>query len=227
MDCKKDIFKLLILALSDDPLDPPGHGRYGGAQLFVFDLGRYLVRAGYEVVYISRKSRPDKPKFQSLGPKCRIYRIEAGPEEEINHHHLFSMMDQIHAGVAEVLQEEKYFDAVQSHNWISGLVAIGTGIKPHYHHILSLGRVRRELGEEKDSSDYFRDEGEIKVFGEATHLLCATKDEAVSMQRLYPNIDDSKIRTISYAVDNNIHERRPYDTSNFIHRAAKRIKERL
>lgn len=227
MDCAKANFKLLILALSDDPLDPPGYGRYGGAQLFVFNLGRYLVRVGYEIVYISRKSRPDKPKFQSLGPLCRIYRIVAGPEEEINHHHLFLMMDQIHAGVGEVLKAEKNFDAVQSHNWISGLIATEIGIKPHYHHVLSLGRVRLELGEEKDSSDHLRDEGEFKVFGEATYLICATKDEAVSMQKLYPNIDKSKIRIIPYAVDNNIYERRPYDTNNFIHRAAKRLKERF
>ncbi|MEA2329592.1 MAG: hypothetical protein QOE68_4551, partial [Thermoanaerobaculia bacterium] len=52
---------ILIITLTDDPFDPPGESRYGGAQRFMFDLGRYLVRRGHHVVFMTRQSRSRKP----------------------------------------------------------------------------------------------------------------------------------------------------------------------
>ncbi len=217
--------KILFLVLSDDPLDPPGDTRYGGAQLFMFDLGRHLVRKGHEVVYISRKSRPDKPLYQELGSASRIHRIVAGPEAEINHHTLGKVFKEIREAVKKILAQEAAFDAVLSYNWISGLAAKETGITPHIHHILSLGRVRIALGEEEDKSDEIRDSGELEVFQAATRLVCVCDDELNSLIELYPEIDNTKATVIPYGVDTDVYRRRPLDANIFIHWAPERFKE--
>lgn len=215
--------RFLLIVLSDDPFDPPGDGRYGGAHLFSFDLGRHLVRAGHEVVYLTRKSRADKPLYQELGPCCRLHRIEVGPEDEKDHHGLGTAMDKIDAAIIRSLNEEGKFDCVFSYNWVSGLAAKHTGIRPHIHHILSLGRVRLELGEEEHNSDGMRDRGEIEVFTSASRLICVCPDEFHSLIRLYPEVDRRVAVIIPYGVDENEFTPRPTTAIDFLRGASERF----
>ena len=218
--------KILLLGLTDDPLDPPGYGRYGGAQGFMFDLGRHLVRSGIEVLYITRKSRPDKPLFQSLGPLCRIYRIEVGPPFEVSHHELWTEIEIVSQRVTEISNGEDGISTVMSYNWISGLAAMATGVRPLVHHILSLGRSRIALGEESDASDLARDQGEVRVFSAADRLICVCRDEINSLKRLYPEVDDAKAVVIPYGVDPNVYYERPLHTDLFLCRSTQRFQER-
>jgi hypothetical protein len=216
---------VLLLTLTDDPLDPPGEGRYGGAQLFMFDLGRHLVRRGNSVTFLTRKSRPDKPEFDQLGPQCQIFRLKAGPEREASHHDIWPYQESLRQQTAELMSNLGQFDSILSYNWISGLLAIETKIKPHVHHILSLGRVRKELGEEDHSADYSRDQGELKVFNTATRLICVCNDEIASLQRLYPEVDHSKAVVIPYPVNPDAYSRRPLNSSVFLRWKAKGLQE--
>lgn len=212
--------KVLIATLTDDPLDPPGEDRYGGAQLFMFDVGRHLVRSGHDVHFLTRRSRPGKPEYQSLGRCWQIHRVNIGPNCELSHHDLWQYRSQIEDATAGLISQQPRFDAVLSFNWLSGLAAKSAGIRPHVHHILSLGRVRLALGEEPHPSDKSRDAGELEVFSHADRLVCVCLDEFASMQRLYPKIDASKCRIIPYGTDSCTFYRRPCDANDYLHRSA-------
>jgi glycosyltransferase involved in cell wall biosynthesis len=217
--------RVLIITLADDPLDPPGDDRYGGAHLFMYEAGRYLTRKGHFVVFITRKSREDKPSFEDIGPRCQIYRIPAGPESEMSHHDMWQYRPELAQNATSLIKDSGPYDCVLSFNWISGLLALEAGMKPHVHHILSLGRVRKELGEEPHPSDFSRDEGELEVFNQATRLVCVCNDELTSLQRLYPEVDSTKAVIIPYPVDSDIYARRPFSASVFLRRKAERLKE--
>jgi hypothetical protein len=98
---------------------------------------------------------------------------------------------------------------VMSYNWISGLAAASTTIHPHIHHILSLGRVRLQRGEESHPSDETRDAAEIKVFETADRLVCVCQNELDSLRQLYPEIDPGQAVVIPYGVDDGIFQRKP------------------
>jgi hypothetical protein len=214
-----------IISLTDDPLDPPGADRYGGAQLFIFDLCRHLIRTGNDVTLVTRKSRPDKPDCQDLGPRCRVRRFRVGPDLETSHHDLWQWQSQAVSQGASLIDTHST-DVIFSMNWLSGLVAIETHIPRHVHHILSLGRVRRELGEEAHPGDQARDQGELEVFRRATRLICTCRNELSCLKLLYPEIDPSKAVVLPYPVDTYAYTRRPVDPSLFLCRKAKGLSER-
>src|SRR5712692_10219803 len=76
-------FHVVMLCLTDDPLDPPGWERFGGGHLFVLDLGRYLVRLGWRADYVTRRNAPTKQVCEELGPLCRVTRVDVGPAEDV------------------------------------------------------------------------------------------------------------------------------------------------
>jgi len=212
--------KILVATLADDPLDPPGEDRYGGAQLFMFDVGRHLARSGHEVHFLTRRSRPGKPRHQSLGRYWHIHRVDIGPQGELSHHDLWQHRTEIETATVALISQQSSFDVVLSFNWLSGLAAKSAGIQPHVHHILSLGRARLALNEEPHPSDDSRDAGEVEVFSHATRLVCVCRDELASLQQLYPEVDNSKCRIIPYGTDSDVFYRRPCDADDYIHRPA-------
>jgi D-inositol-3-phosphate glycosyltransferase len=216
--------RVIIVSLTDDPFDPPGADRYGGAQLFIFNLCRHLVRAGSYVTLLTRKSRPDKPDIQQLGPAFLVRRLRVGPDHEVSHHDLWKWRHQLIDLSTELVPADS-FDFIFSMNWLSGLMAIETQITPHVHHILSLGRARKALGEESHAADLLRDQGELKVFQGATRLICSCRDELYALQKLYPEVDYSKAAVIPYPVDSDAYTRRPVSPSVFLRWKAKGLEE--
>lgn len=211
---------VLIITLTDDPFDPPGENRYGGAQRFMFDLGRHLVRRGHTVLFVTRQSRPGKPLHQTFGSRCQIRRFPVGSQDEVSHHDLWTYQEEIETLVGGLVSGERRFDSVLSFSWLSGLAAIETGIHPHVHHILSLGRVRRALNEHPHPSDDARDHGEVQVFMKADRLICVCRDEFESLTSLYPEIDARKGRIVPYGIDGDVFYPRPCDADDYVRRQA-------
>lgn len=217
--------RILLLTLTDDPFDPAGAGRFGGSHAFFFDISRELVRRGHDVTIITRLNEPHKPRFQSLGPLCRIYRLEVGPAAEVDHHALGNLHGDLTTNILS-LPLDPPFSILQTSNWLSG--AVGLALRPrianhHVHHVLSLGRARLALGEEPSCHDQTRDEWECRIFAEADALICVTEDERNSLERLYQDVSKSKIAVIPYGVDPNVFSPRPGDANDYLRRASNRF----
>ena len=102
---------IIIVSMIDDPFDPPGQHRFGGGQLFLFDLGRYLVRKGNEVTYIVRKNDRSKPDKDQLGQKCKILRLEVGPTEEITPNKVATLIDKLKVEFRNKMKLVKFMTA--------------------------------------------------------------------------------------------------------------------
>ena len=217
--------RILLLTLTDDPFDPAGVGRFGGSQAFFFDLSRQLVRMGHCVTVVTRLNDPGKPRFQSLGPLCSIHRVAVGPPLEVDHHSLGHLREDLIANVL-ALPLDGRFHILQTSNWLSG--SVGLGLTPgiadkHVHHLLSLGRVRLTLGEERSAHDKARDEWECRIFASADALVCVTEDERAALERLYPDVEKHKVTIIPYGIDPDIFSPRPGDAYDYIRRTSNRF----
>jgi glycosyltransferase involved in cell wall biosynthesis len=217
--------RILLLTLTDDPFDPAGFGRFGGTHAFFFDLCRQFVRMEHTVTIVTRLNDPGKPCFQSLGPLCCIHRVPIGPQREVDHHSLGYLREDLIAGVL-ALPFDARFDILQTSNWLSG--AVGLALVPdiadtHVHHLLSLGRARLALGEERSSHDQARDECECRIFASADALICVTRDEQSALERLYPDVAKRKVTIIPYGIDPDIFSPRPGDAYDYLRRSCNRF----
>jgi glycosyltransferase involved in cell wall biosynthesis len=215
--------RVLLLCLTDDPLDPPGWARFGGGHLFVFDLGRYLVRTGWYVDYLTRRNSPVKPLEESLGPCCAITRLAIGPAEDFLPLDLYEHLEEMSAAAVSFVASREPYDVIHSHNWLSGAVARkAAGQSRHIHSILSLGRVRLELGEEAAPNDPLRDALELEIFRNADTLVTVAPSERDDLRRLYPEIKHDRIAVVPYGVDPDIFNPRPEHPDSLVLRSARR-----
>jgi D-inositol-3-phosphate glycosyltransferase len=220
---------VVITCFVADPFDPPGHDRFGGGHLFLFDLGRYLVRMGDRVTYVTRLNSPLKPVHEEIGSRCAIHRLPVGPAEEISPAATGLLLEDLHQTCADTLRDVfARGPVVHSHYWIAGEVSRRIAAEHqllHVHSFLSLGRVKRESGEPADAADRLRDECELRVFNAADHLVAVCPDEWRAFERLYPEVSPRTPAIIPYGVDPNVFYRRPESPDDFVRRAAGRFTE--
>ncbi|HEY4640618.1 MAG TPA: glycosyltransferase [Thermoanaerobaculia bacterium] len=213
-----------MLCLTDDPLDPPGWERFGGGHLFVFDLGRYLVRLGFQVDYLTRRNAAFKLFFESLGPLCTLTRLDVGPTTDLAPLDLHAHLDDLTIAAQSVVRDRPAYDVIHSHNWLSGAVAraVVSEKTRHVHSILSLGRLRLALGEESIEGDSLRDELEVQIFRDADVLVAVAPSEREDLLRLYPEVQHDRIVIVPYGIDPEVFDPRPQSPDHFILRQARR-----
>ncbi|NVO12329.1 MAG: glycosyltransferase [Bacteroidales bacterium] len=221
--------KVVISSMIDDPFDPPGSGRYGGGHLFLFDLGRYLIRQGIPIVYICRNNSPNKKHYEELGSLCSIYRLNIGPAEELPTNKISNYIIELVDGFNTIMTKLGEVNVIHTSYWISGIVAHeyckNNNIK-HVNTILSLGRLKHR--DENHLSDYeiLRDRLEIKLFNSVDVIIAICQDEKNNLIKLYPELkQDINCQIISNGIDENIFYKRPESSSNLICRATYRFKQ--
>ena len=207
-----------------DPFDPPGQERFGGGHLFLFDLGRFLVNDGFRVTYFTRRNSSEKPVFDQIGPMCTIIRLEVGPPEELPPPVVGSYLDELSLAFDQAITGRRLeFSALHSHYWIGGEVVrsfCAIHHVRHVHSILSLGRVNREKGESLTTSSSVREQHEIRVINSADAVIAVCPSELADLQRLYPEVDPSRIHVIPYGVDPDVFYPRPQSEGDFVRRQA-------
>lgn len=207
-----------------DPFDPPGHERFGGGHLFLFDLARFLVTQGFRVTQVTRRNSSEKPVFDQIGPMYTIVRLDVGPSEEISPPQVGLYLNELSQAFEQTITDKRLeFVALHSHYWIGGEVVRrfrATRQIRHVHSILSLGRVNKEKGEALTVSSAVREECEINVINSADAVIAVCPSELADLKRLYPEVDPSKVHIIPYGVDPNVFYPRPQSEGDFIRRQA-------
>jgi D-inositol-3-phosphate glycosyltransferase len=210
----------------DDPFDPPGHERYGGGHVFLFDLGRYLVRRGFNLTYIIRNNSSNKKKYEKIGDNCTIIRLGVGPAKEIDPSQVSYYIEPLKKEFTKVLTNLSLIpQVVHTSYWISGIVALpytrNNNIK-HVHSVLSLGRLKLKRPFISKDEKY-RDKSEIKLFNSADELILVCPDEINSLKKLYPEVNNKNLNVISYGINENIFFPRPESTDHYVRRSSSRF----
>lgn len=222
--------RFFVVTFISDPFDPPGHERFGGGHLFLFDLARYLVRNHYLTTFVTRLNSPNKPTHENLGGFCDVHRLPVGPPEEISLDKVAELLDPLSDGLVRLVRVESDCETLVIHSnyWIEGEAALrvarACGAR-HVHSILSLGRIKRELGETPTPADDFRDACELRVFSTADALIAVCPDEAKGLIRLYPEISHAPLSIVPYPIDDDVFYPRPASPDDYVRRATGRLQK--
>lgn len=221
--------KIALIAFIDDPLDPPGHERFGGGQSFCYDLIRYLVCRGDKVDVVTRLNDESKERYEEIGFNLRIHRVAVGPPIEVDPPMLAAYRAELFQETTRVLSSAvAELDVIHSQYWISGDVARRIA-EPrslrHVHHPLSFQREKLMQGDERTAISVVREEAEIAIFASIDTLIVLTPAESTTFRTLYPECAGTRIAIIPHGADYGIFFPRPESPRDYVRRAAERLEK--
>ncbi|MFB7449173.1 D-inositol-3-phosphate glycosyltransferase [Streptomyces sp. NPDC056194] len=175
-----------MLSVHTSPLHQPGTGDAGGMNVYMVELSRALAEQGAEVDLFTRCRGEGAPPLVELAPGVRVRHLHAGPRRALPKE---AMPDLVVPFSLALLKEERRYDLVHSHYWLSGqagrIAQAGWRI-PLVHTAHTLARVKNASLAEGDTPEpELRVRGEHQVVGSADRLIANTADEAEALRSLY------------------------------------------
>jgi len=184
------------------PLDQPGIGDAGGMNIYVLESAQRMAAMGVEVDIFTRRTESESPEIVEISKGVRVRYFDCG------HGHLTKEQMPVHIlGLSKeflrIVKDEKY-DAIHSHYWISGKVAMPAAAKlriPLIHTMHTMARVKNlNLAEGESPEPMIRVQGETQVAAAAQALIANTDSEAASLVSLYDACPDT-VHVVNPGVD--------------------------
>ncbi len=184
------------------PLDQPGIGDAGGMNIYVLESAQRMAAMGVEVDIFTRRTDSEAPELVEISKGVRVRYFDCG------HGHLTKEQLPTHiVGLSKeflrIIKSENY-DAIHSHYWISGKVAMPAAAQLHIpliHTMHTMARVKNlNLAEGETPEPMIRVQGESQVAASAQALIANTDSEAASLVSLYDACPDT-VHVVSPGVD--------------------------
>ncbi|MCX5392301.1 D-inositol-3-phosphate glycosyltransferase [Streptomyces sp. NPDC006482] len=175
-----------MLSVHTSPLHQPGTGDAGGMNVYMVELSRALAELDVEVDLFTRCRGEGLPPLVELAPGVRVRHLYAGPRGPLPKE---AMPDLVVPFSLALLKEERRYDLLHSHYWLSGqagrIAAVGWRV-PLVHTAHTLARVKNASLAAGDTPEpELRVRGEHQVVGAADRLIANTADEAEALRALY------------------------------------------
>ena len=194
--------RIAVLMVHTSPLEQPGIGDAGGMNIYVVESAQRMAAMGVEVDIFTRRTHATETETVEISPGVRVRYFECG--------HGTLTKEQLPAHIAglskeflRLLKDEKY-DAIHSHYWISGKVAMPAAKElgiPLVHTMHTMARVKNlNLAEGESPEPMIRVQGETQVVAAANALVANTDAEAASLVSLYDACPDI-VHVVSPGVD--------------------------
>jgi glycosyltransferase involved in cell wall biosynthesis len=215
-----------IICVIDDPFDPPGHGRFGGGHTFMFDLGRYLIRNGHQVSYVTRLNSETKSLFDNLGPRCSILRIPAGPPKDVDTEQTSLYIDFMEQETTSFFMSRGWPDVIHAQYWVSGEIARrlkGAANFRFLFHPLSFGRQKYAAGTDNNATSDLRMIIEPAVLYASDVIVAVTPYEKEVLREFYPEVNNEKCVLVPHGVDTELFIPRPDTPDHYFRRQANRF----
>lgn len=132
--------RLALVSVHTSPTDPPGTGDAGGMNVYLAELSRQLVRIGWQVDVLTRRTDPAQPAVRTLPDGVRLRHLDAGPADDVPKSELTTLVGEF-AGAASDLAREARYDVVHSHYWLSGVAGLAVAAACGAPHVLNLHTV--------------------------------------------------------------------------------------
>ena len=219
-----------VFAFVDDPFDPPGARRFGGGQALSFELGRWLVRSGFDVTYVTHLNAPAKSSYEGLGPVSRIYRIATQNAEYLPGENLAMEIDKLYANTEQALIEVPDFDIIHALYWVSGAVALWwqkqrAASAPVILHPISFGRFKHGRGPHTEPTLIQRERIEPDVLANCQTVVVGSPEERDRLVTNYPEVSTDQILLAPLWYDDDVFQPRPEPADTFVRRASRRFTE--
>ncbi len=194
--------RIAVLMVHTSPLEQPGIGDAGGMNIYVVESAQRMAAMGVSVDIFTRRTHTSETETVEISPGVRVRYFECG--------HGTLTKEQLPAHIAglskeflRLLKDQKY-DAIHSHYWISGRVAMPAAKElgiPLVHTMHTMARVKNlNLAEGETPEPMIRVQGETQVVAAANALVANTDAEAASLVSLYDACPDI-VHVVSPGVD--------------------------
>jgi len=194
--------RIATVMVHTSPLDQPGIGDAGGMNIYVLESAQRMAAMGVEVDIFTRRTEGESPEIIEISKGVRVRYFDCG------HGNLTKEQMPVHIlGLSKEflrkVKDEKY-DAIHSHYWISGKVAMPAAAKlgiPLIHTMHTMARVKNlNLAEGESPEPMIRVQGETQVAAAAQALIANTDSEAASLVSLYEACPDT-VHVVNPGVD--------------------------
>ena len=184
--------RIAVLMVHTSPLEQPGIGDAGGMNIYVVESAQRMAAMGVAVDIFTRRTHASETDIVEISPGVRVRYFDCG------HGTLTKEQLPVHiAGLSKeflrIVKEENY-DAIHSHYWISGKVAMPAAKElgiPLVHTMHTMARVKNlNLAEGETPEPMIRVQGETQVVAAAQALVANTDAEAASLVSLYDACPD-------------------------------------
>ena len=184
--------RIAVLMVHTSPLEQPGIGDAGGMNIYVVESAQRMAAMGVSVDIFTRRTHASETDILEISPGVRVRYFDCG------HGTLTKEQLPVHiAGLSKeflrIVKEENY-DAIHSHYWISGKVAMPAAKElgiPLVHTMHTMARVKNlNLAEGETPEPMIRVQGETQVVAAAQALVANTDAEAASLVSLYDACPD-------------------------------------
>jgi len=184
--------RIAVLMVHTSPLEQPGIGDAGGMNIYVVESAQRMAAMGVSVDIFTRRTHAHETETVEISPGVRVRYFDCG--------HGSLTKEQLPAHIAglskeflRLLKDENY-DAIHSHYWISGKVAMPAAKElgiPLVHTMHTMARVKNlNLAEGETPEPMIRVQGETQVVAAANALVANTDAEAASLVSLYDACPD-------------------------------------
>ena len=184
--------RIATVMVHTSPLDQPGIGDAGGMNIYVLESAQRMAAMGVEVDIFTRRTESDQQDIVEISKGVRVRYFDCG------HGHLTK--EQLPAHIMGLSREflklikQENYDAIHSHYWISGKVAMPAAAElgiPLVHTMHTMARVKNlNLAEGETPEPMVRIQGETQIAAAAQALIANTDSEAASLVSLYEACPD-------------------------------------
>ena len=194
--------RIAVLMVHTSPLEQPGIGDAGGMNIYVVESAQRMAAMGVSVDIYTRRTHASESESVEISPGVRVRYFECG-HGSLTKEQLPAHISGLSKEFLRLLKDEKY-DAIHSHYWISGKVAMPAAKElgiPLVHTMHTMARVKNlNLAEGETPEPMIRVQGETQVVAAANALVANTDAEAASLVSLYDACPDI-VHVVSPGVD--------------------------
>ena len=194
--------RIATLMVHTSPLDQPGVGDAGGMNIYVLESAQRMAAMGVEVDIFTRRTEKSSPDVVEISKGVRVRYFDCG-HGPLTKEQLPAHIVGLSKEFLRILESENY-DAIHSHYWISGKVAMlaakSLGI-PLIHTMHTMARVKNlNLAEGEIPEPMIRVQGETQVAAAVDALIANTDSEGASLVSLYDACPD-RVHVVNPGVD--------------------------
>ena len=194
--------RIAVLMVHTSPLEQPGIGDAGGMNIYVVESAQRMAAMGVSVDIFTRRTHISETEPVEISPGVRVRYFECG-HGTLTKEQLPAHISGLSKEFLRIVKEENY-DAIHSHYWISGKVAMPAAKElgiPLVHTMHTMARVKNlNLAEGETPEPMIRVQGETQVVAAAQALVANTDAEAASLVSLYDACPDI-VHVVSPGVD--------------------------
>jgi D-inositol-3-phosphate glycosyltransferase len=194
--------RVAVLMVHTSPLEQPGIGDAGGMNIYVVESAQRMAAMGVSVDIFTRRTHTSETETVEISPGVRVRYFDCG-HGSLTKEQLPAHISGLSKEFLRLLKSENY-DAIHSHYWISGKVAMPAAKElgiPLVHTMHTMARVKNwNLAEGETPEPMIRVQGETQVVAAANALVANTDAEAASLVSLYDACPDI-VHVVSPGVD--------------------------